>query len=627
MEEQMTIANESATACHTVDQAAPLTCEVLTDFAMLEAISDAWRRLRSTNPRAEIFQEFGWIRAFWRAFGAQLSLCTPVVRRAGVVVGILPLVQRGKILEFLGAPDADYNDLLCAEQDAAPVLAAAMSTLLENKFGWRTCELDNLPEHGHIVSYWQTMPPELARHLQLTRRCPCPTILLGAERTATLRDLLQKDSLKRHQKKLEKLGRVSFRHLEDRAEIYTHLDVFFSQHVARHAMNGDRSLFLRSEERAFYRALIEELDPRSGLRFAVLELDGRPIAFHCGFQFNGKFVWYKPTFSVDYWEYAPGEVLLRKLLEYCRDHSEVGEFDFTIGAEQFKTRFANRIRYNFALYADRRPVSVRAQTERVLRRARERLKEHPPALALVRVANAEWTRVRGAIARRGVFAVARELASDALRWCTDIRRLCVFCLPVTSGVDGADLTGNIDGGVALTQLERLPLSELAAWGAIHPDWLRVRELQNARERIKQGQQIFGIRRAGVIGAFAWLDRRGNSNLLQPLDLQGPVTIIHGLVCGPDPSARVGLEELAVTLLRGMIKSPPGATQRNVWFVCADGDKSARAAAATAGFQLRYRLIHVWVFGRVRHTWIHKISKNQLQTCPAASKPQRLRQTR
>ena len=153
----------------------------------------------------------------------------------------------------------------------------------------------------------------------------------------------------------------------------------------------------------------------------------------------------------------------------------------------------------------------------------------------------------------------------------------------------------------------------------HPDWLRVRELQNARERLKQGQQVFGIRRDGVIGAFAWLDRQGKSNLLQPLDLQGPVTIIHGLVCGPDPSARVGPEELAVNLLRGMIKSP-GATQRNVWFVCAAGDKSARAAAAAAGFQLRYRLIRVCVFGRVRYTRVQERQTNQLQTCLAASNP-------
>jgi hypothetical protein len=225
--------------------------------------------------------------------------------------------------------------------------------------------------------------------------------------------------------------------------------------------------------------------------------------------------------------------------------------------------------------------------------------------------------VRDAAARRGALAVARELAGEGLRWFTDLHRLRVFYLPSANSIDGADLTGDTGRAAALTLAEPLPLSELAAGVAAHPDWLRAGELQRARVRLKQGQQIFGIRRAGEVGAFAWLDGQGKSNQLQPLDLKGPVAIIHGLAPGPDPVANVDTEELAAELLRGMIRAP-GSMQRQVWFVCAARNKNAQAAAVSAGFQLRYQLIHASVFGRVRHTWICKLSKKKLQTCPATS---------
>src|SRR5262249_22618932 len=163
------------------------------------------------------------------------------------------------------------------------------------------------------------------------------------DRPGLLRAALGKESLRRHHKKLSKLGEVRLRHLEDPEEVERHLPAFFRLHVARRALAGDRSLFCRDEPRAFYRALVRELDARDALRFAVLEVDGRPVAYHLGFECGGKFIWYKPAFDVAYWDYSPGEVLIKALLEYVADH-ELEEFDFTTGDEAFKGRFANRVR-------------------------------------------------------------------------------------------------------------------------------------------------------------------------------------------------------------------------------------------------------------------------------------------
>ena len=114
-------------------------------------------------------------------------------------------------------------------------------------------------------------------------------------------------------------------------------------------MVGDTSLFVKSSHRKFYRALVDEFDPSTELRFAVMELDGRPVAFHFGFEVNRTFVWYKPAFDVNLWQDSPGEVLLKRLFESVAQR-DVDTFDFTIGDEAFKSRFANRIDRVYTLY-------------------------------------------------------------------------------------------------------------------------------------------------------------------------------------------------------------------------------------------------------------------------------------
>ena len=147
------------------------------------------------------------------------------------------------------------------------------------------------------------------------------------------------------------MGPVQLVHLENPSEIMTHLPRFFRQHIQRRAMAGDVRSFEAEGPRRFYECLVEELDASRDLRFAVLHVGDRVAAYHFGFQHAGKFIWYKPTFHVHFWDAGPGEALLRKLFEYIRD-SAVSEFDFTIGEEGFKKRFANVIRRNmhFELY-------------------------------------------------------------------------------------------------------------------------------------------------------------------------------------------------------------------------------------------------------------------------------------
>lgn len=288
-----------------------------------------------------MFQTYEWHEAWWRSFATTEKLHVLVAVHAGEVVGIAPMVSHGGELRFIGTANhsSDYAQFLAATPAA---LEALLAWIAHNAWRWRHIDLYNVPSHSPQL---EEINRVLAMHELPFDSAPlidCPTRILGdpeEDRAAT-----NKKSLKRHFNHFSKSGTLEFRHVEDRAEIAAHLDNFFAQHIARRALTADPSQFLREEQQRFYRALAETM-PMEWLRFAVVTHDGKPIAYHFGFEFGNRFIWYKPAFEAALAKTSPGEVLLKFLLEYAIG-KKLSEFDFTVGSEPFKYRFANLVRTN-----------------------------------------------------------------------------------------------------------------------------------------------------------------------------------------------------------------------------------------------------------------------------------------
>ena len=343
--------------------AAPeLRVEVLTAFTDLERLAADWERFWLADPKRHVFLSLPWVRAWWRAHGPAHQLYTPVVWDRERVIGILPMVREGGSFHFLGSPDSDYTDVLCEEARSLEVLEAAFGALLAALPPGGRCVLENLPEESRIVRNLEQLPARLRSRLGLDVQGLLPRHRGGDARDDPYRPLSRKESIRRHDKKLHKVGQVQLRHLESRAEILEHFPTFIAQHITRRALAGDRSLLLSPAAVEFYRGLVEGLDPRSDLRFAVLQAGDIPLAYHLGFEVAGKFIWYKPTFDINYWDWSPGEVLIGRLLEYASGRA-VAEFDFTLGDESFKYRFANVVRrlYTLKLY----PPGARGHVRRI----------------------------------------------------------------------------------------------------------------------------------------------------------------------------------------------------------------------------------------------------------------------
>ena len=469
-------------------------CRILTDFSDLEALAQQWERLWALDPRKEIFQHFGWARAWMRAFGKDHRLCTPVVYDGDDVVAILPLVERQEKLCFIGYSTADYNTLLSAPEFAAEALALALDTLFAARpRRWRKVVFEKVREDAMLAQALTQLPDRWRRLIQVSRPTPCPLLILRDEKEQLLAGILSKDKVKKTCKTILRLGNLSFRHLETAAEIREHLPRFAELHISRCVLDGRQSQFLRSDYNLFWSYLTEELDPSRQIRFSILELAGKPVAYHLGFEVDGKYLFYKPTFDVDLWDYSPGQVLLFKLFESFRS-SDVVEFDMGEGPEPYKYRYANACRENLTFTVHAPGIAgrvMRACGQAVTEaqgRARMAIDRHPKLQT-----PAKW--IEDAVARRRRGILERAVGSRT------------YALP-----DAVDSR-------AVPELRPVTLRLLAQRAAHQPGFLTAGDLHGLRERLKKDSAVYAdgewqylvlASRTGAAMVFTILHEAGNS---------------------------------------------------------------------------------------------------------------------
>jgi CelD/BcsL family acetyltransferase involved in cellulose biosynthesis len=346
-----------------------VTVRVIQSLEDLLPFRAHWNRLADRSPGATVFQTFEWLEAWWRVFGDRGRLRVLLVFDADVLVAAAPLMAvetraygRGRaVLTFTGGLQTDYTDFLYADETS---LRRLLETLRSAE-PWDVLDLGRIPSASATVRLLAELFPGWRGTLSVSDICPA--YVFDAQHDGT--EVLAKKSIRRHVSGFHRAGAVDVRHLTDPLAIAPELEDFFQQHVERRSVTDVASNFLDARARTFYGELTTRLAARGLVLFSIVSLDGKPAAYHYGFVHRGTLVWYKPSFALHLARLSPGEVLLAELFAYCRAYG-LGELDFTVGDEAFKTRFCTVKRYNVRFRAFR---SARLQG---LDRARRALKDH-----------------------------------------------------------------------------------------------------------------------------------------------------------------------------------------------------------------------------------------------------------
>jgi CelD/BcsL family acetyltransferase involved in cellulose biosynthesis len=329
---------------------ATVTTRLLRGFDDPSFDASAWQALLATGRSDVVFLTWQWQSAWWESF-ARGDLMLIAAERDGEVVALAPLFSQAGMIYFVGSGGSDYLDFIGDISDPE-IIDALLTEARRHVHDFIGFVFYHVLDNSVTGARLQEAATRLG--LKIFDEGDMPAPLLDLTDSSAAQAAPKKKSLIRHEKFFAHDGSLSVTHAVDGNEILGNLDEFFAQHIERWNDTATPSLFAAESQRRFYGNLTRAASREGWLRFTRLDWEGRPIAFHFGFCYRGRYLWYKPSFAVDLARHSPGEVLLRQLL-LAAIAEGAHTFDFGLGDEVFKSRFATRVDHvrNWGLYDPR----------------------------------------------------------------------------------------------------------------------------------------------------------------------------------------------------------------------------------------------------------------------------------
>ena len=278
----------------------------------------------------------GWLSAWWSAFGGgQLRILA--VRRAGRLVGVLPLRQKGSVLSSPTNWHTPLYEPAVADRPALREVVAGILSLhprrLDLSFldgeGAAAQELRGLGGHYRLVERTRWRSPYLAV------RGDWEAYWQGV--SGNLRHTVRQGS-----RRLAEMGEVSLE-IESGAE---RLDDLLAEgfEVEARGWKGQRGTAVASDPQtlSFYTEVARWAASRGLLRLAFLRVDGRALAFHFSLESAGKHYLLKPGYDERFRKAGPGTVLTCRMIERAFSLG-LDTYEFLGADDEYKMRWASGV--------------------------------------------------------------------------------------------------------------------------------------------------------------------------------------------------------------------------------------------------------------------------------------------
>lgn len=306
-----------------------------------------WNELARRVDQPQVFYTYEWSLAVQRAYGESLRpLVFLAYDQRESICGIVALANdpNGRT-SFLCATTGDYCDFLSLPEHKAAFVNDVLSELW--KRGLNAVTLTNLPADSTTLSPLQLASEQNGYHSFARTAYVCAQICLSKleRRPGDYKPVLP--GKKRVRRSLAAMGKdapVRLEHARTWDAIGPILMEFADAHVARFQATGRVSNLAQPERRLFLAELAKLLSERGWIVLTRMMSGDKTLAWNYGFQFEGAWFWYQPTFDSSLEKYSPGFCLLSKLVEEAAENSDLRVVDLGLGAEGYKERFENQNR-------------------------------------------------------------------------------------------------------------------------------------------------------------------------------------------------------------------------------------------------------------------------------------------
>lgn len=324
---------------------------------VVDRIAHEWDELCDRGKLTQPFFRPYLASAYIDAFAPGSSVAVVTARRGGLLVAVLPLVERTvgvgalKLRWLHSAANEHFTqfDVIHAEEDAGR-LADALWQFLDDCPDWDVVQIDSAPGRG-VADLVRGVARMRGARSEFHGADASPYIVLDNPQL-TLDDYLaglpkkRRYRLRRALKRLRQHGEVSlvrvgaeqsFESLHRAVQDFYHLE-----HASWKGQTGT-SILSDPATRMFYDQLTSEAAARGELQMYRLEVDGTTVAMDLGLASGKVFLDLKTTYDAAYHECSPGNVLLALILvELSR--SGFIELDLGGGAEPYKMEWTDSTR-------------------------------------------------------------------------------------------------------------------------------------------------------------------------------------------------------------------------------------------------------------------------------------------
>jgi CelD/BcsL family acetyltransferase involved in cellulose biosynthesis len=311
----------------------------------LRDLEPSWRDFAERRRNAFLTPE--WFHSWSRYYGGHATSLVAGVRYPdGTLKGLLPLsLQPGRtgVAQFAGGNLGDFFLPVCEAGDEEEVAAAAGAALADTEDRWGILALRNVDrERPWIESLAEATGVRLKARERVAGELWKMRLTEHADWEAYLgsRSSHMRAQIRRLRRRAAKKHSLRIRRSEDPASVKRDMQTLFELHDRRFGASSS----LRGESvRAFHTDFAVAALERGWLRLWFLELDEQPAAAWYGWRFGDCYSFYNGGFDPHWNDARPGFVLISAVIEAAFEEG-AEQFDFLLGNEPYKARFAEETR-------------------------------------------------------------------------------------------------------------------------------------------------------------------------------------------------------------------------------------------------------------------------------------------
>jgi CelD/BcsL family acetyltransferase involved in cellulose biosynthesis len=336
---------------------------------LLNEIAGEWGRLCDESGDEEVFYRPEWAQAYLHAFAPKADLILISAFSGTKLRGILPLVRRliivgGFPIVKLTLP-ANVHSLrasltVCPGEEGAAVLNTLWQAA-KSLPRWDVLDvanvvdgsaLDRLVAAAHADGY-RTARKRTSQTLYL----PIDFSAAASENSGAQPPWLAgtrpkfRSHLRRAKRQLEEQGTLELKHYN--AADPEELEKFYALEASGWKGTEGTAIQCDPHTRYFYDAVAQAAAHDGYLSLDFLELNGKPIAGHFGFNLRGRYFLAKAGYDEAFRRHGPGQLLVHEILSQTRER-RLREFDFVGPATWDESRWASARRTNYRVFIFRK---------------------------------------------------------------------------------------------------------------------------------------------------------------------------------------------------------------------------------------------------------------------------------